>query len=33
MNEAIKHRLHFKKGEETERKSGFTNQGCITERS
>ncbi len=32
MNEVLKHRLHFKKGEETERNSGFTEENLLPTR-
>ncbi len=32
MNEVLKHRLHFKKGEETERNSRFTEENLLPTR-
>ncbi len=32
MNEVLKHRLHIKKGEETERNSGFTEENLLPTR-
>ncbi len=32
MNEVLKHRLHFKKGEETDRNSGFTEENLLPTR-
>ncbi len=30
MNEVLKHHLHLKKGEETERNSGFTEENLVS---
>ncbi len=32
MNEVLKHRFHFKKGEEAERNSGFTEENLLPTR-
>ncbi len=32
MNEVLKHGLHFKKGEETDRNSGFTKENLLPTR-
>ncbi len=32
MNEVLKHRFHFKKGEETDRNSGFTEENLLPTR-
>ncbi len=32
MNEVLKHRLHFKKGEKMERNSGFTEENLLPTR-